>query len=73
MNQNLKIFDKLWFNNPTTKVGEIIGVIIARDIITGKTHAYIGKGTSGDIDKDTVDILEWGTKIDNQTLASMIS
>lgn len=66
------VIDKLWFNNPTMKNGEIVGIIIARDTKTGDTHAYIGKGGSGDVDRDAEEILRWGTKIDREVLRSMI-
>ena len=73
MNPNLEILEKLWFNNPTMKMGEIIGVIIAKDIMTKETHAYIGKGVAGDAALDAESILTYGTKIDNRILKSMLS
>lgn len=72
MNENLIVIDKLWFNNPTVKNGEIVGIIIARDQISGITHAYIGTGGSGDSDRDAEEILRWGTKIERNRLIDMI-
>ena len=72
MHENLIVIDKLWFNNPTIRTGEIVGIITARDSVTGEVHAYIGTGSSGDADQDAEDILRWGTKINVDTLKSMI-
>lgn len=64
----MKILDAMWFNS----VGGTCGLVIGEDEHTGEKKAYIGVVHGFDEKLDTVQVAEYGCKVDLTMLTEIV-